>query len=689
MYETAIYTDVRSADSLDGRGGFNYQSASPGFSGTDRSVGESRMLHQVGAALSTEESFAYRQVGGRFYFSRGKDLGATLSGRPGNQITEIVVTGDAADIQPYTPAQILGATTWSLVPRPDNVSEQWAAPPSIGADLENFEAMSWIWNDPRRREFFPAVLSALEARSTGRNSAKVVLVHSEPRTVLRWLAAASLLLNDLAVRSLSLRGLTTDPNSAQADIVACPPGLGTDALAGAVVCDLENLRGGAPGLSFGVERTLALLDEDLDDGVEIVSRARRWDPAVGERSAFWASEFVEGRLSGDAETQSTDMVVRLVEDLARGGFGEDLEVYQQEFGNALKRCRMSSEEDALLLARAAAQTRSGGNDRLTEILLAALAEELIEHPRSFVVCAQELLATGQNPWPGSPSLWAERLSEIARRLPEGELPEAFALAGYLQSALDADLWDRREGEYALYLVSHPEDVARTEGLWNGSRIREMLRSQLLRTLESEVGYSMRPIATGGGHFGEFVGGSWKDLVRLSSNESGPTSNSVLGWQKIADFAAKDPKERRSVLSKSGTEFSAGSWKSALADTSPADHPKLWKAWIEACGTNEDFERFVVQEVDQDLATDSPGHLTIWSGLLQTMMAAQATLGDRRRDALVQHKEQVDQRLEEVPTISKQVAGWFSSRTKKQDKDHGTDQAPPGPDGTAPESRRNS
>ena len=144
MFETAIYMDVRSEDALDGRGGFNYQAASDGFVGADRSVGESYMLHPVGLVPEAEESWSYRQVGGRYYFSHGKDLGATLSGRSGNQITEIVATGEVTDIEPYVPAQILAATTWHVAPRPGRNSDQWTAPPSIAADMESFEILSWI-----------------------------------------------------------------------------------------------------------------------------------------------------------------------------------------------------------------------------------------------------------------------------------------------------------------------------------------------------------------------------------------------------------------------------------------------------------------------------------------------------------------------------------------------------------------
>lgn len=664
VFETAIYTDVRAGDSVDGRGGFNYQAASPGFSGTDRSVGESWMLHQVGAGVPEEESFAYRLIDGRFYFSRGKDLGSTLSGRPGNQITEIVVTGDAADFEPYTPAQILGATSWNLVPRPGKDSEQWTAPPSIEADLETFEAMSWIWNDPRRREFFPRVLSALEARSIGSTTAKIVLVHSDPRTVLRWLAAVSSLLNDRAIRSLSFRGLTTDPQRAQTDIVACPPGLQAEALAGAVVCDLENLRGGAPEASYGVERTLELLEENLDDGLEIVSRARRWDPAVGERSAFWASELVEGGHTHGAERQRADLVVRLVEGLARGGFEEDLETYQQEFGDALKRCRLASSEDVLLLARAASQTQARGNDRLAGILLAALVEELIEHPDSFVVCAQVLLATGRNPWPGPPALWAERLSEIACRIPTEDLPEAFALAEFLRPALDHDLWNIRERDYVGHLMLSPEEVKRTESLWNGAAMREMLRIRLLTELENEVGSTTGPMPTRGGRFGQFVEGVWRELATLSASDEGPTATSVLHWQQVAEFAAKGSKDRQEDLKRCGGGFRASQWKSTLAGTEPGEQHRLWKTWVETCGSQGALEEFVIQKIGHGLDSTTPRHLKGWSELIQAIIDRSVVMEAPRRNELKQLKSKIDQQRDEASAIRGHMKSWFSWDKKR-------------------------
>lgn len=659
MFQVAQYTDVSSEESLDGRAGFNYASASPNFSGTDRLTGESYMLHSVDAMSAEVESFTYRQVDGRFYFSRGRTLGATHSGRSGNHLTRMVVTGDVQDLGGYTPAQILGAANWKETETraPEPVLEPWHTPVLLPEWLGSAQVLSWVCSDADRRAFFPRLLSALQSRLTQQDSSRIALVHSDPQVVLRWLAAAGLLLNDVAVRSLSVCGMLTDAAHVDADVLCCTPEVLASIPPGSMVCDLKELSGGVDSDAFGVQRSMTLLEQDMSTAPQIIALARRWDPAVGELPAFWGAELVSGVLQPGGEIQDADMVLALVENLAGNGFARDLERYREEFAAAFRKCRKDLPGDAVSVARAARRTADSGNADLSAILLEALLQVSLEHPRVFPQCAREL--TGHEPmrWPGEPVRWTERLSDVAEGLADADLPAVFAVLEPLRDSLDQDFWAQQAHRYAQYLTANPEEVHATQDLWNGLHIREDLRSLLLPRLEAAVLGAGHPVEPHG-VLRALMRQAWNELARISAGDSTTSAEEFTQWQQTANFAATDPKERLRALRKGEHGCLPEAWPAALTGTTPAAEPKLWLEWVSAHGSSEKLELFVLPLMQPRDPGVSSGDLKQWEALLEAMQRSAGPASSARALELQRVRNQISEELKKRPGLLQKASERF-------------------------------
>ncbi|RKQ36783.1 GAP1-N2 domain-containing protein [Kocuria tytonis] len=657
MFQVAQYTDVSSEESLDGRAGFNYASASPNFSGTDRHTGESYMLHSVDAMSAEVESFTYRQVDGRFYFSRGRTLGATHSGRSGNHLTRMAVTGDVEDLGAYTPAQILGAANWTETRAPERVLEPWRTPVLLPEWLGSAQVLSWVCSDADRRAFFPRLLSALQSRLTQQDSSRIALVHSDPQVVLRWLAAAGLLLNDVAVRSLSVCGMLTDAAHVDADVLCCTPAALTSIPPGSMVCDLKELSGGLDSDAFGVQRSMALLEQDMPTAPQTIALARRWDPAVGELPAFWGAELVSGVLQPGGEIQDADMVLALVENLAGNGFAQDLEKYREEFAAAFRKCRKDLPGDAVSVARAAHRTADSGNADLSAILLEALLQVSLEHPRVFPQCAREL--TGHEPmrWPGEPVRWTERLSDVAERLADADLPAVFAVLEPLRDSLDQDFWAQQAHRYAQHLTANPEEVHATQDLWNGLHIREDLRSLLLPQLEAAVLGAGQPVEPNG-VLQDLMRQAWNELARISGGDSTTSAKEFTQWQQTANFAAADPKERLRVLRKGEQGCTFEVWPAALTGTTPLEEPKLWLEWVTAHGSSRKLESFVLSVVQPKISQAANGDLKHWEALLEAMQRSASSPDNDRTQELRRVQNEISEKLQKRPGLLRKASERF-------------------------------
>ena len=695
MFETAIYTDVLAEESLDGRRGFNFQSASPGFTAIAQQVAVQHMLHQAGAPgaeQATEDetatSFCYRPVGGQYFFSQWRDLGATASGRGGNQITEIAVTDTAEDFEPYTPAQVYSSLTWDVSKRASRSSDPWVPPLDIAADFETDQLLAWVLDDDGRRSFLPRLLTAFEEKITGRSPGPLILVGQELPHILRWLSTVSLLSNQQAVRSLSFRAFDASPLRGTTDVVGCRPEVAQGLEASHLLCDLDRLTGGSEQTSFAVDRTIALLGErSTYEALDIVSLARRWDPALGSTSAFWASELVNGTLPESALVGGESRIVTVVEGLARSGFTDDLETYLDEFGDALGRLPGHAGTDVVRLARGARLLAHGANQPLAALLLDASLSRVAESPQGISDWAGELLATDGSPWPVAElpaTHWGEALGDLVDVAPAADLPSLFALAEHLPSdALRPGVWQDAEQRLVDSALSRPAELEATRALRVGARIRDSVRLEVVRPLD--IALQDQPgLLDGHPAFEALRRGEWGPLIDASAGDEGTSASALWTWCRIASLVRMPAKQRRDAL-RHETALRALHWKAVLASTDPRNDQELWEAWLQRFGAGPEQGLYVhvMAEVERDLMGPPTRALKRWKRLVRVLEDTMDGSAARRAAEL---GDRIDSRLDDRVTFGSKVRSWAPGRRADGDSD-GSGGPPGSSTGRHPDRRR--
>lgn len=677
MFETAIFTDVLAEEALDGRRGFNFQSASSGFTAIEQQVAVHHMLHQAdapGADRATETetatSFCYRPVGGQYFFSQGRDLGATASGRGGNQITEIAVTDTAEDFEPYTPAQVYSSPTWDISKRASRTSDPWVPPLDIAADFEADQLLGWVLDDDGRRSFLPRLLTAFEEKITGRTPGPLILVGQELPHILRWLSTVSLLSNQQAVRSLSFRAFDASPLRGTTDVVGCRPDVAQDLEASQLLCNLDRLTGGSEQTSVAVRQTLTLLEErSTYEALDIISLARRWDPALGPKSAFWASELVNGTLPEPALDSGEGQVVTVIEGLARNGFTDDLETYLDEFGDALGRLPGRASTDVIRLARGARLLAHGANQPLAALLLDASLSRVTENPQTISEWSGELLAAAESPWPVAElpaAHWGEALESLVHVAPVADLPSLFALAEHLPlDALNPGVWQDAEQRLVDSALSRPAGLEATRALRVGARIRDSVRLEVVRALDLAL-QNEPGLLDGHPAFEALRRGEWRPLVDSSAGDDGTSASDLWTWCRIASLAQMTAKQRRDAL-RNDAGLRAIHWKAVLASTDPRNDQDLWATWLQRFGAGPEQGLYVhvMAEAERDLMGAPTRDLKKWKRLVRVLEVTVSGSAARRASEL---NERIDSRLDDRVTFGSKVRSWVPGRRADGDSD---------------------
>ena len=94
--------------------------------------------------------------------SRGRSLGKTLTGRPGNQLTQAIVSSNEADLLPLRPAQLYSCPHWRLERVKSTTTEQWQTPLEIAPAFETRALHAMVSEDPWAKSFLPTFLTMVE-----------------------------------------------------------------------------------------------------------------------------------------------------------------------------------------------------------------------------------------------------------------------------------------------------------------------------------------------------------------------------------------------------------------------------------------------------------------------------------------------------------------------------------------------
>ncbi|OBG82653.1 hypothetical protein A5699_05745 [Mycobacterium sp. E802] len=652
MFDVTVYTDARAAEALDGVAGFNFIAASSGITAAEQKFVAQRMLHVVKSSwhvdnsdeLAHPPSCIYRPSDGRFFLSRGRSIGQTVTApRPGNQVTQTIVTSDPDDFVPYRPAQLFAASEWNL--SRDTEGKQvspWPTPLEINPAYEADglkEAL--VDGSPFGPEFLPVFLTMVE-QATADSGKKLIIVHTELDVVMRYIALASLFLDAGRALTMSFVAFAEQPLAAVADIVGATPHFGetpsVDSGSSAYnVVDVLAWRMSPVEVSSSAVRQAEWFIGDPFDALAAIEVARRWESALGADVATDAAGIVSFTESPVASPRDRSAALRAVCGLVAGNLRDDLAMYSDELLDAIVTSPPTCEADVRLAADAIGTSHQAGMDEVAAGILLPTLEVLASR--------SDLIPT----WGNSASTWRTGLGPLQWESEEARSHALRAQSDIINSSGTADLADvlitakkadllPNEGHIALaldrlcdYWSQHPELSARKDDLPYQPVLGSRLGARIVAALERD---DQAVVDT-------FLAGSWEWLC-------GP--GSVLSrWQAAAAVRSMTPDRRAHAVASSGTQLPVESWKLVLDGLDMPTGAPVIVAWFRS-------------------HADVPADLSSW--IYQGLTASQARHedGDAARRVISAMREgrirTSDAKLERLLTDVDQIAKVYQEAERR-------------------------
>lgn len=580
--DTAIYTDVSADESVDGTSGFGFLSVSEGIDEGHKAKIVQRMLHvnsprwPVDAAADQHpQTLAYQASEGRYFFSRGKSTGATISGRRGNQLTQIAVTDSAEDIAPLVPAQLFASPEWTMERTAQSPLPQWVTPLEIDPAFDTDELIEWVKASDDRLGHLEAVINALEERE----DKKAVIIAEDLDSVICWFALGTIMLGAQQALEVDLRAFVDDLYNNSATFVAVHPSLRPERLDGANVIDVT--APAAVASSSFVAKTLSgwVRERESFEATEAVELFRRWESALGAELAANAVDMVlDADTPMDGKSRWTTGI-SLIDGLVAAGHADDVETYLDEIAESLATYVPTSEDEIVAAASAAAKARSANVNGLTDALVGATLSGLGNNPRYTGAWARALL--GEATWD-----WAEMED---RRETAGKLVRLADSPDVSDSDLDPIL---RLIQPLHSFIDDPEHASKMNGI-------------LDRAVDYEIAH---PGHSGSGIYAWPVGEEAANTVRAAVVDQAPQQweNFRAGnWDYLAptgysrrgvdaDFstwvaageAARTPKQDRAAwLRDNGRGLDPTSSRYVLADARMPVDSDVFTQWAQSVGTD--------------------------------------------------------------------------------------------------------
>lgn len=615
-FEVATYTDVAANEAVDGVDGFNFQAVSSGVTGADQQEIRARLLHRIVPswalghdAMRHPATCAYVVQDGRFYLSRGESTGDTNSGRPGNQITQAIVTSDPDDFVPYRPAQLYGATQWKLQKAPRSSVDPWITPLEIRPEFEVPALEALVAADEWAAAVLPHYLTMLE-EAIAPEPKKLVLLHHDLDVVMRWIALGSLFLDSDSARTLQFRALVDDPWRADASIVGVSPDFGRDGLGAANVLDL--VQRSIPNIepsNSGRVRAGWFLDHGADDALSAIDISRRWEPSLGTDLAIEAARVVglpDEPTPGETAWRAS---VASIELLAVAGLRDDLALYAEELCEATFGYGPRDIGEFSLVGRAIRRAHDLDVDELVSEILVPTLEALTAAPSSIEAFAREL------PGSSAPVRWGSReaqeaagafVAELLNSVSVHALPELFAAAKVIAAPVpDAELNAAVRRLSSVWVQEPAIGLGRWQHWLAGPAVVEVTVQQLMRNLRDGDNAALTSLLRGGW---DFLGQHSEDLE-------------LHGWLKAAKLA-RIPVEDRNDPAGLSSRLPAEAWRVVLAGTRLPQHAGLWAAWISFQGLPDDMAAALTAAISRALAGE-PGstreiHAGDWTPIMQSL-----------------------------------------------------------------------
>lgn len=589
-FEVATYTDVSASEAVDGVDGFNFQSVSPGVTGLDQQRIRENLLHRVVPSwaldhgpLTHPATCAYVVRDGRFYLSRGKSTGDTTSGRPGNQLTQVIVTSDPDDFVPYRPAQLYGAVGWTLEKSQGTASDPWVTPLEIRPEFEVSALEKLITLHEWAASILPHYLTMIDA-AVAAEPTKLVLLHSDLDVVMQWIALGTLFVDADVARVLHFRALVDDPWRADAALVGVSPDFLRSDLSAANVLDLtgQSLPDIEPSDSARV-RASWFLELGADDALITIEIARRWERTLGAELANEAARVVGLPEAVTTGPSAWYVAMAATERLAAAGLRDDLALYAQELCEATFGYGPTSAEEFSLAGRAIRSAHDLAVDELASGVLVPTLEALTAVPTSARDFAREFSGCSVPvQWEGVESRGAASafMGNLLNCAPTDQLAGLFTAAEVIAAPVAEPALRTAAQRLAAAWVKEPALGRDTWQSWlAGQVVLDAMVHELVETLRS---------------------GDYATLTQLYRGEwdfIGPHTYdaSMQGWLKAARLS-RIPAERRADQVRRTTGMPAEAWRVALAGSRIPEHARLWATWIIYSGLAPDMGATLKAEI---------------------------------------------------------------------------------------------
>lgn len=587
MFDVAIFTDTRKNESIDGIDGFNFQAVSRGFTAADRQTVKARMLHEIALGWEVDhdpmahpQSFVYLWHADRLYVAKGRSTGVTNNGRPGNVLTEAIVTGDPDDLGGFRPAQLFGAVNWQLEKAASRSLEAWAAPLEIQEEFQSEALRAMVLDDPWAMAELPAFLTMVEQVSDP-TPKRLVIVTADPLVAQRWIALGTLFVDAERAISLSVRGMVPDPLSTKADIVAGSPEFGpqpspTDARTGANVIDLDGKQH-SPVTVTDSARTQAgwFLEEDSATALTAVDLARRWERVLGPDVATRAT--AASVLAGVADNRPDWVaVMTALRSLAKEGQEDELFFYGDSLVDAAVTYEFLDSADAPLAAEVFSTLLAVGSHELATGILLSSLEQL--NTGRVPDAAASWFATTAASTEGlslvcedaeTQMAIAGLLSSLPDQLGENDLPDFLSVLTVIRQPIDPQVAERTVQRSAQHWVTHPSLSERRHRWAYASAVVGRLAASLVAAWQAWDRAALDSLVRG-------------DWDWLGTDGGARNAAGVDAWLEAARLARVPPEDRGDRVW-AATKVPEEAWPLVWEGVTLPQHARVVTAWVDRFG----------------------------------------------------------------------------------------------------------
>lgn len=583
MFDVLVYTDAAANESLSGLTGFQFVAKSAGATATDEEVVHRRLQHLVPIGMRPEAwrshpaTCVFATEGGRMYLGRGASTGATLSGRPGNQLTQAIMTSDPYDVLPLRPAQLYSAPAWSIEHPAVHEVAAWAPPLEISPEFDIPALHELAAANPSACAALPELLTMLE-QTQGDPRVRLVIRHPDQSFVMRWVALLSHFLDAEAALRLEFRVYSENPLATNAHIVGAHPDLSPDLTVdrvpgGVNLVDLESLDH-SPIVPSESARLHArwFLTGDPYEALDAVEVSRRWAsmmaPGVAARAAELAC-LVSNRSTANAEDlRASTAALRA---LAEGGRGEELDAYGDALVDVVEGFQPTEVGDLSAIVDTLWALSSAGKTALAQAVALFCLQWAMARPDAAAAWADaHASAPRRLVWPDADARAhaASMLAAILSAADARDLPALFAMAHSLDTGVTVSEITLAVDRLAALWASSPTLTAKASTWLHGDAAHVALQSRLLALLE---GGDEEAIAS-------LRGGAWDWLAPQPWAFRPEDPMSV--WLAARALPGADATTREEVLTAVLPHTHNSAWELYLSTRSGLD-PKEVSAWVRA------------------------------------------------------------------------------------------------------------